>query len=192
MSCLIAVTGGIGAGKSVVSHILRAMGYEVYDTDCEAKRLMDESDDIKRRLCSEISSLAVGSDGAINRSHIASVVFADAQKLEALNAIVHGAVREDIRRWRALPHRHDIIFVETAILYQSELDRIVDEVWDVIAPEELRIERVMARNNCERAAVAARIASQNFIPAIPHHTVHSITNDNFTPLLPQILRLIGQ
>ena len=188
MTRLIAITGGIGAGKSVVSRILCATGYEVYDTDREAKRLMDRSADIKRRLCDEISPLAVNADGSIDRQHLASVVFANDAKLNALNAIVHGAVRDDIHRWLSLPHSRDVIFVETAILYQSRLDRIVDEVWDVIAPEELRIERVMSRNSCTREAVAARIAAQTYTPASPHSIIHTITNDGVNPLLPQLLK----
>ena len=190
MTRLIAITGGIGAGKSVVSRILRAMGYEVYDTDREAKRLMDRSADIKRRLCDEISPLAINIDGSINRQHLASVVFADDAKLSVLNAIVHGAVRDDIHCWHSLPHSRDVIFVETAILYQSRLDSIVDEVWDVIAPEELRIARVMSRNNCTRESVTARIASQNYVPNTPHSKICTIANDGVTPLLPQILNLL--
>lgn len=191
MSRLIAITGGIGAGKSVVSHILRAMGYEVYDTDREAKRLMDESPLIKQQLISLISPSAVNTDGSIDRRHIASVVFTDNEKLRALNSIVHGAVREDIRRWSALPHRRNIIFIETAILYQSELNRMVDCVWDVTATEELRIKRVMTRNNCDRESVAARIASQNYVPDTPHSNIYTIVNDDVKALLPQIMTLLN-
>lgn len=191
MSRLIAITGGIGAGKSVVSHILRVMGYEVYDTDFEAKRLMDNDDGIKRRLREEISPASVDSDGTINRRHISSIVFADNKKLSKLNSIVHGAVREDIVHWRSLPRQHNIIFIETAILYQSGLDRLVDSVWDVIAPEDVRIERVMARNNCSSEEVSARISAQNFNPEVLHSDIHTMVNDGITPLLPQIIKLIN-
>lgn len=192
ISRLIAITGGIGAGKSVVSHILRVMGYEVYDTDREAKKLMDNDSSIKQQLCAQISPDAVCADGTIDRRHISSIVFADNEKLAALNAIVHGAVRDDIVRWRTLPRHRDIIFIETAILYQSALDRLVDSVWDVIAPDELRIERVIARNNCSREDVDARIKAQTYIPAVLHADIHTIANDGSTPLLPRILSLLSQ
>lgn len=189
---LIAITGGIGSGKSVVSRILRTMGHEVYDCDSEAKRLMDESREIKRRICEQISPAAVSADGKIDRTHLSSVVFADPAKLSILNSIVHSAVTDDIKAWRSQPHSRDMLFVETAILYQSGLDRIVDEVWDVTAPDELRIARVIARNNCDREAVAARIRSQVFAPEHPHHTVREILNDNVTPLLPRIEALLAR
>ena len=82
---LIAITGGIGAGKSVVSNVLRVMGYEVFDCDSEAKIIMDSDVEIKHRLITEISPLSVSSDGIIDRRHISSVVFSDKSKLEQLN-----------------------------------------------------------------------------------------------------------
>lgn len=188
---LIAITGGIGAGKSVVSHILRAMGFEVYDCDSHAKYLMDESSEIKRRICTEISPAAVDSCGDIDRTVLSSVVFADPAKLAVLNSIVHHAVIDDIKSWSLRPHTKELLFVETAILYQSRLDRLVDEVWEITAPDELRIARVIARNGCDRDAVAARMRSQSHIPAQPHHIVREIINDNLTPLLPQIETLLA-
>lgn len=187
---LTAITGGIGAGKSVVSRVLRAMGYDVFDCDSEAKIIMDSDDEIKRRLHNEISPQAVRPDGTIDRGHISSIVFSDPQKLTALNAIVHEAVRHRISEWQKESHLADRLFVETAILYQSGLDSMVDDVWEVVAPEEIRILRVMERNNCDRQAVIERILSQTFLPAVPHPAVHIIDNDGFTPVLPQILALL--
>ena len=88
----IAITGGIGAGKSVVSTILRLMGYYVFDCDTEAKAIMDGSDAIKTALVTHIHEKAVV-DGVIDRRLIAGVVFSDAAKLDKLNAIIHEAVR---------------------------------------------------------------------------------------------------
>lgn len=83
--------------------------------------------------------------------------------------------------------------METAILYQSGLDVMVDDVWSVDAPAELRIERVMARNSFSRQQVEARIASQDSsVPTILHPRVFSIINDGCIPLLPQIENLLGQ
>lgn len=187
---LTAVTGGIGAGKSVVSRALRLMGYEVFDCDSEAKLIMDSDDEIKRRLCSEISPNAVLPDSSIDRKHISSIVFSNPAKLEALNAIVHEAVRRRIIGWQSEPHKADRLFVETAILYQSGLDAMVDDVWEVIAPDEIRIIRVMERNGCDRQNVIDRIKSQTFVPERLHPNIHPIVNDNFTPLLPQLINLL--
>ena len=189
---LTAVCGGIGAGKSVVSRVLRAMSYEVFDCDSEAKALMDCDAHIKQRLTDEITPDAVRPDGTINRQAVSATVFADTDKLRRLNEIVHTAVKQRLADWyrrRAIKGRR--LFVETALLYQSGLDRVADEVWEVTAPDELRIERVIRRNGLSADEVRARIDSQAFTPAVPHSRVSYILNDNFTPVLPQILALLG-
>lgn len=185
----IAITGGIGAGKSVVSRILRAMGLDVYDCDSEAKKLMDRSNAIKRRIADEIHCDAIKSDGEIDRALLASIVFNDTMKLQILNDIVHGCVREDIAgRVSVSPGK--LFFIETAILYQSGLDRMADRVWEVTAPDDVRIRRVMRRNGCKAEDVAGRIASQQFIPEAPHPATDIIVNDDVTPVLPQIVSLL--
>ncbi len=187
---LIAVTGGIGSGKSVVSHILTVMGYPVYDCDSRAKALMDKSVLIKSRIASKVSDTAINPDGTIDRIKLAQVVFADRDKLNALNEIVHGAVREDILDW-AESCCQDVCWIESAIIYESGIDRMVDEVWSVEAPEELRIERVMSRNAMSKEAILARIKSQApLADRKEHHFTHILVNDGVRALLPQMLQLL--
>lgn len=186
---IIAVSGGIGAGKTIVSQIVKAMGYPVYDCDSEAKRLMDSSDAIKRRIREEIHEMAIDSDNNIDRRLLAEIVFNDSEKLSLLNSIVHKSVKDDIATFTHLTIS-PLIFIETAILYQSGIDRMVDGVWEVTAPENIRIERVIKRNNCAPENVADRIRSQQFIPERQHPRTSIIINDNTTALLPQIERLI--
>lgn len=187
---VIAVTGGIGAGKSVICSILTILGYRVYDCDSNARRIMDNDALIKRRLLEEITPAAVDCSGRIDRSSIAEEVFNNPKKLECLNAIVHGAVREDIIRW--IHDSDDVSFIETAILYQSGIDRIVDEVWEVTAPEETRISRVCRRNNLSPEQVKSRIHSQNITGITPHKCTRLIVNDNNHSLLLQIDQLLNQ
>lgn len=192
MSKTICISGGIGSGKSVVCHALRAMGHPVYDTDTEARRIMDADPAIARLIAERISPECIKADGSIHRPTLASIVFADAEKLETLNSIVHAAVRRDLASWIERHFGRGTAFVETAILYQSGLDRMVDEVWEVTAPEETRIERVMARNSLSREQVVARIHSQRLPEGTSlHPRTLEITNDNLTPLLPQIEHLLG-
>lgn len=188
---LTAITGGIGAGKSVVSKILRTMGYLVFDCDSEAKHLMDCSAEIKAALIEKISPEAVDGRGNINRSHISQIVFSNSEKLEQLNTIVHTAVLNEIEQWRKINSDKIHLFVETAILYQSRLDKEVDDVWEVVAPDEVRILRVMERNHCSRQDVISRIEAQSFVPDVPHCSIQTITNDGFTPILPQIQNLLA-
>lgn len=190
MSHLIAITGGIGTGKSVVSHILRVKGYNVYDCDTAAKLIMDNDTAIHQRLTEQIHPEAV-KNGKINRTLIADIVFSDNEKLKTLNAITHTAVLEDIRLKAKAHHPYGIMFIETAILYQSNLDLIVDKVWNVTAPSDLRIDRVMKRNSCDRETVTKRITAQDaYIPSRCHPMVYTIVNDNVHPLLTQIHNLL--
>lgn len=185
---LIAITGGIGSGKSVVCRMLRAMGYPVYDCDAEARRIMDSSESIKKEIARNICPAAI-TGGVIDRRILSEAVFADTELLDRLNSLVHSAVRDDIARWAA---DKPLAFVETAILYQSGLHRMVDEVWNVTAPEEVRISRVMKRNSLDRASIERRINAQDSFKVVePHELVREIINDDDVALMPQINALIA-
>lgn len=188
---IIAISGGIGSGKSVVSRIVAVMGYAVYDCDSEAKRLMDSSNEIKTAIAEEISTDCIDSHGSIDRPKLSGYVFSDKKKLDALNRIVHGAVREDFARW-CDRHKDDaILFVETAILYQSGMDAMVAEVWDVRASRQTRISRVMSRNGLTSRQVESRISAQDaFTPGHLHPHTFDIDNNGTIALIPQITHLL--
>lgn len=189
---LVAITGGIGSGKSVVCRILRTIGFPVYDCDTRARHIMDSSDDIKCVIVTEICSNAVVGN-SIDRKVLASAVFNNDEALLKLNSAVHHYVREDILNWYKNNGDNGIAFVETAILYQSGLDKLVNEVWEVYAPAELRIERVLVRNeSMSRAQIEQRISVQDsYVPERAHESVHRVVNDDVCPLLPQIEELIN-
>lgn len=189
---LIAISGGIGSGKSVVAKILRLLGYEVYDCDSEAKRLMDESVEIKDSLRKLIGECVINTDLSINRRQLAEIVFSDSEKLLTLNGIVHGAVKNDILTWRETrKSKIEPLFVETAILYQSGIDKIVDYVIEVTAPIEIRLQRVMNRNGFNREEVLQRIESQQIQQFTPHSNIIYVDNSGDQPLLPQITALLS-
>lgn len=187
---IVAVSGGIGSGKSVVCRILATMGFDVYDCDSRARILMDNSCEIKRSIADRISGTVIVGD-VIDRRLLGSIVFSDPEKLDALNRIVHGEVIRDVKRWIGT---RTVAFVETAILYQSGLDRIVDQVWTVEAPVHERIRRVCKRSGgLSIDEVVARIkAQESFVPQALHPCVRCITNDGVEPLLPQLLHLLNQ
>lgn len=185
---VIAITGGIGSGKSVVCRIVSSMGYPVYDCDYEAKRLMDSDNEIKKRIVAEICEEAVV-DGVINRKLLAELVFSDKYLLAKLNAIVHGAVRYDFLEW--CEKHNGTMFVESAILYESGFDKHVDEVWEVVAPKRVRILRACKRDNANERSVISRIERQEeTVVAQPHQHTHEIVNDDVEPVLPQVLKLL--
>lgn len=185
---LIALSGGIGAGKSVVSRMLRAMGYEVYDCDLNARRIIDSDVAIIESIAREVCEEAV-IEGRIDRRRLAECVFADADALARLNAITHRAVLDDISAWAESQAGKGIVFVETAILTESGLDRMVDQAWVVTAPEEVRIERVMKRNGMSRGEVEARIRNQS--DRLPKGIlIHTIFNDGSESLIARINELL--
>lgn len=189
MAKLIAITGGIGCGKSIVSLILKEMGYEVYDCDCNAKYLMDNCPTIKDCLKSTFGNDII-IDGTINRVKLANIVFNNKEKLVKLNNIVHFSVKDDLISWKLENSQKKLLFVETAILYQSGLDKVVDEVWEVNAPLEIRIERVMKRNNISQQDVLSRIESQKY--EILTQADYIITNDDKVAILPQLVTILGK
>lgn len=187
------MSGGIGSGKSIVCKILRSMGYPCYDCDSHARSIMEGDMEIKRSIAAALGEDTLKADGTLDRNRISQIVFGDRNYLYKLNSIVHGAVRDDLHRWcLELCHDHKILFVETAILYESGLDRMVEAVWQVTAPAELRVQRVMSRNGLSADAVKARIKAQEAaVPAV-HPPTYPIVNDGKTGLLPQVLSLLAE
>ena len=102
---LIAITGGIGSGKSVVAHMVQVMGFHVYDCDSRAKSLMTGDDEVMRQLADAFGNDVFMEDGSLNRQHLSAVAFADKQALAQLNAIVHPATARDLQRWAAEQER---------------------------------------------------------------------------------------
>ncbi len=189
---LTAITGGIGSGKSIVAQILTRLGYLVYDCDSRAKQLMDTDPTIAQAIAERISPDAVWPDLRIDRKVLSRIVFNDPLKLDILNSIVHHHVRDDIARWAAINANEPRLWVETAILYESSIDKMVQSVWLVTAPLEQRISRVMRRNGCSRREVEERIEAQSRQAHTPHPCIHAIVNDGgTTPLLPQIEHLLS-
>ncbi|MBR5085855.1 MAG: dephospho-CoA kinase [Muribaculaceae bacterium] len=185
---LIAITGGIGAGKSVVAAIVRAAGYAVYDCDQRAKELMTTSPAIKNALISKFGQDIYIND-TINKALLSNIIFNDKEALQYVNNTVHPVVRGDIMKWAAqqevLP-----VFVETALLQEGGIDSMVEQVWNITAPVETRIERVIKRNATTRDKVIERIKTQKEILDINGTVIIEIINDGTTPILPQVMKAI--
>ena len=186
----IAITGSIGSGKSVVQNIVKAMGFPVYDCDREARNIMDNDKAIIRTIAEEISATAV-KEGRMDRKALSAIVFSDKDRLARLNALVHRAVIDDYRTWS---RDRKISFVESAILFSSKLYQDINEIWEVKAPESLRIVRVSWRNpELSRSDIVRRIEAQKIeTEAIEQSDIvrHIIVNDDSQAILPQIEALL--
>lgn len=188
---LIAITGGIGSGKSVVSQIVKVMGYQVYDCDQRARALMIESEDVRRQLIEAFGKETFLDDGTLNRQHLSAKAFGNAEALARLNGIVHPATASDMLQWAKTQAGHGakVTFMETALLRTAGLDRMVDEVWHVTAPASVRIPRVMARSGLSAQQVQDRMKSQS-LEEEPAPGEHVIINDGTAAVLPQISQLL--
>lgn len=188
MASIIGITGGIGAGKSVVSRILRLKGHEVYDCDSEATRLMEDFPDLRSNLRDRFGEECYDTHGKLNRKFLASRIFCDSSHRDWVNSLVHKAVREDIAR-RA-EGVDSILFIESAIMVTSRLDGMCDEIWLVDAPEEVRIERAVERGG-SREDISRRIkAQESEYESLPPGKTWVIENGKGSALLPQIDSLL--
>ena len=185
---IIGITGGIGSGKSVIARQLRKMGYSVYDTDSEAKRIIVEDATVREQMTALFGE-EVYQDGVYQTALVAQQVFADKNLLAKLNAIVHPAVKADIiSKFRSLgvlseplKRNSGLFFIECAILFQAGFDVLCDKVVAVTAPEDIRLERVIARDHSDMNKVRARMRAQEAEKVLVRANI-VINNDGTTPI----------
>ena len=186
------MTGGIGSGKSVLSRILRINGYYVYDCDLEARRIMDESGYVCGELKNRWGDDIYDASGRLDRRRVAECVFNDEAERLWLNALVHGLVRDDVRKWMEEYKDMPLLFVESAILCTSGLAGMCQEVWEVTAPENVRVKRIEARNGLTREEAMCRISAQSQESTLLHNlgNLRQISNSGEDRLLDQLYALL--
>ena len=157
---IVGITGGIGCGKSVVSKIIGLMGYPVYDSDKNAKKIVDESDEIRAGLISRFGT-EIYNGTKLNRKLLAEKIFSDNEARSFVNSLIHPAVLKDFIRWSELNLKKvDVVFIESAILFESGFNKYVDKILLVISTDKLRIERIRKRDNALISEIRKRIQSQ--------------------------------
>lgn len=198
---LVGITGGIGSGKSTIVQALAARGYAVYDCDREAKRIIVENAEVRKAIIALLGTEAFVPSpqhpftGSYNTSYVSQRVFAEPELLQQLNAIVHPAVKEDIRvqssEVRVQNSEFSVLFVESAILFEAGIDSLCDRIVVVDAPEEVRLQRTIARDYHGEATeehinkVRARMRAQQFRPTDEQKAtkkVLTINNDGRTSI----------
>jgi len=187
----IGLTGGIGSGKSVVSKLLETMGIPVYDSDKEAKRITSNSLVIQELLSKRFGS-KLYPDGELNKSLLASLIFSNEENLKFVNAIIHPEVQKDFINWKKLHSNYSFVVVESAILFESGFDKIVDITINVSAPLEKRIKRVQKRDLSNRESILNRMNNQMSEEERIQKSNHTIINDDCQALLPQAEYLLKQ
>ncbi|WP_378172955.1 dephospho-CoA kinase [Aquimarina sp. SS2-1] len=158
MTKVVGLTGGIGSGKSTVAKMFAKFDVPIYTADDEAKKLMNEDDSVKKQIIALLGSESYN-DGGLNRTYIANKVFNDSTLLERLNQIVHPAVADHFIAWKNR-HRSPYVIKEAAILFENGGYKYCDYTILITAPEEIRIDRVLKRDNTTRSEVIARLRNQ--------------------------------
>lgn len=179
---VVAITGGIGSGKSYVCRLFGERGIRVYDCDSAAKRLMHNSRHLQERLTHLIGPDTY-IDGHLNKAAVASFMMQSDDNVKAVNAIVHPAVAEDF-------FESDYTWMETAILYDCSFDRYADIVIAVVAPIETRISRIMQRDGISREKALEWIAKQMDQKEVEQRSDHVVINDGIHDLASQIDRIL--
>jgi dephospho-CoA kinase len=184
----LGVTGGIGSGKSTVCQIFETLGVPVYNADARAKYLVAHDQHLQADLISAFGDQTF-INGEYNRAYIAGIVFADKFQLEKLNAIIHPHVLAD---WDSFCSQYsDLPYVvkEAAIMLETDSKNSIDKVALVYAPEELRLQRVIQRDQSDAAVVKARMAMQMPEEEKLQLADFVIYNDQKHSLLEQVLAL---
>ena len=184
----IGITGGIGAGKSLVAEIIKAMGYPVYNSDERAKELTDSNPKIKEGLI-HLFGIEIYQNDTLNKFALAQAIFSNESLREKVNALIHPIVREDFNLW-ALAQNNSLGFNESAILFETGSFKNFDAIILVYAPKELRIKRIMKRDNCSENEVLKRMNSQFSDEEKYQLTEFRVLNDEQTPLLEQVEQII--
>lgn len=156
---IIGITGGIGAGKSTVSNILRSMGYPVYDSDIQARKLQNENLELKQKI-QNIFGDNIYNESGLDRPALSKIVFNNPELLAELNNIVHPVVLSDFEVWLQSNSQAKAVFIESAILFESGFNKQTDKIILVTASEEIRIARVVKRDGISQEQVRERIRRQ--------------------------------
>ena len=187
MPKIIGLTGGIGSGKTTVANLFESLGIPVFNADDAAKQLMQNSSIIKNQLIQQFGD-KVYEQGQLNRSYLASIVFADPEKLAILNAIVHPVTIQAALDW-AQQQTSPYVIKEAALIFESNASEGLDFVIGVTAPLALRIERVMKRDQCTQAEVEKRMQHQ-ISDAIKMKLCDKvIVNDDIQLITPQVMAI---
>ena len=142
---IIGLTGGIGSGKTTVAKFIEDCGFPVYYSDDRAKDIVNDNEDLKARIKELLGSDSYDENGLYNRKFVAEKVFNNKDLLQSLNEIIHPAVRLDFEDWVKKQTKY-LIFKETALLFELQLNKQCYRSILVTAEDNIRIKRVMDRD----------------------------------------------
>ncbi|WP_304062583.1 dephospho-CoA kinase [Pedobacter glucosidilyticus] len=187
----VGITGGIGSGKTTICKLFELLGIPVFYADTAGKELMLSDLEVKKAVVNLFGEAAYSPNGNLDRKYIADIVFKDDQKLKALNAIIHPAVKDAFLLWSEQQNT-PYVLKEAALLFESK--SYLDNDYNILvsSPTELRIQRVIARDQTSREKVLERIEKQ--LPEEEKQKLADffILNNEELHIIPQVLKLHHQ
>lgn len=186
----VGISGGMGSGKTLVCAIFKVLGISVYNSDLEAKRIMETNEQVKKEIINLLGEESYLSNMTLNRKYIAEKIFNHTELLSGINQIVHPAVREDAEIWsKKIPRNNSYFLRESAILFETGIYKQLNYNILVIAPRELRLHRIKNRDRLSEEEIASRMNQQWSDEQKLPLTDFVIINDEKTFLIPQILQI---
>lgn len=190
MKC-IGLTGGIGSGKTMVARIFSMLNVPVYNSDEAGRKITNKDPLVKSSIKEQFGADMYDNQDNLNREKLSAIVFNDSSALSKLNAIIHPAVAHDFKMWCAI-QSSPFVIKETAILFEHGLDKQLDGVIVVEAPDDLRIKRVMHRNGITDDAIRQRIQQQLPQDELISRADWVIHNNEEQLLIPQVLEIYSR
>ena len=189
----IGITGGIGAGKSLVCRIFQSLGVPIYDADSHAKNLMTTDGILVDQIKKEFGTLSYDERGGLNRKYLSGTVFNDETKLSKLNSLVHPRVALDYDRWLAEHKASPYVIKEAALLFESGSSALLDKIVVVTAPEKMRVQRVLKRDPQRTEQDVINIIRNQMTEEEKLKRADAVIQNNETELVvPQVLKLHRQ
>ena len=183
----IGITGGIGSGKTYVASVFQSLGIPIFNTDIQAKKIMTSSEKLIKLVKEEFGN-DIYKDSDLNKEKLASIVFSNSDKLQKLNSLVHPIVKEEFNNW-CKKQISPYVIKEAAILFESNSHIGLDAVICVSAPLDLRMKRLLNRDDYSEKEIKKRIENQISQEEKEKLSDYIIVNDEKELLLPKIIKI---
>ena len=188
----VGVTGGIGTGKSLVCKLFQLLQIPVYNADRRARYLMENNSMLKEKISESFGTSIYSTDGMLNRGQLSSIVFANPEKLNTLNAAVHPFVAADYQLWNQENLSAPFTIREAAIMIESGLYKDLDKIIVVDAPQSLRIQNIMTRDGRNKEEIESIMKQQMSQEEKLKYADFVIQNDEEKSMILQINSIYNQ
>lgn len=184
----VGLTGNIGSGKSTVIMIFSSLGIPVFVADIEAKRLYSD-ENVRENIKNLFGNKVFDEKGFIDFNKLASIIFNDKFALSQVNKLIHPLVLDKYERWLLKNNQYNYTVHESAILFENNLQHLFDKIITVSAPENIRIDRILKRDNTDREAILSRMNNQISDKEKCLQSDFVIVNDGVKMLIPQVIEI---